>query len=203
MRILIFGATGGTGRHLVEQALRQQHDVTAFVRDPAKLPFQDERLSVVVGDVRHPEAVRNAVAGQEAALSALGVRPGTPPVVAEGVGNIVAAMEAHGVQQLIVESAFGVTDTHRGFYAAVLWRIIKPLMRDKEAMEASVRGTLLDWTIVRPTALTNGKRRGTYRSGTNLRVSFYPYISRADVADFMLSQLTDRSYVHDTPTVTY
>ena len=203
MKILVFGATGGTGRHLVEHALRQQHDVTAFVRDPNRLPFRDQRLTVVTGDVRHPEAVRNAVAGQEAALSALGVRPGTSPVVAEGVGNIITAMEVHGVQRLIVESAFGVTDTHRGFYAAVLWRLIKPLMRDKEAMEALVRKTSLEWTLVRPTALTNGKRRGTYRSGTDLPVSLYPCISRADVADFMLSQLTDGSYIHDTPTVTY
>lgn len=202
MKIVIFGASGATGRYLVEQALEQRHEVIAFVRNPSKLQIKHEKLSTIKGDVRNQEDVNRAIAGGQAVLSALGVKPGVKPVSAEGVRNIIFAMKKHHVHRLIVESAFGAGDTKKGFYGRTLWFIINPLMRDKEDMESAIEASGLDWTIVRPTALTNGKKTGSYQSGVGISVGIFPKISRADVADFMLKQLTDKRYLSKASTIT-
>ncbi|MEJ2182393.1 MAG: SDR family oxidoreductase [Nitrospirota bacterium] len=204
MNIAVFGASGRTGRHLLKQGLERGHAVTAFVRNPARLRIAHDNLSVVQGDVLHPAEVEAAVKGRDAVLSALGLSKGSPKTIcADGTGNIISAMKRHGVKRLVVQSAFGAGETRkRGLYARLLWILIAPRMKDKEAMEAAVRESGLQWVIVRPVRLTDGPETGSYRTGTRLKPGPFPKVSRADVADFMLRQMQSDEFLRQAPTIT-
>jgi len=201
MNLLIFGASGGTGRHLVEQAFAQGHGVTAFVRDPARLPISHPDLRIIRGDVSDAGGVAESVAGQGAVLVALGapIPVRHYPALTEGLMHIVEAMERAGVRRLIYLSFIGVRESRRagGFFIEyIASRLLRHSIADHEENEARIRRSGLDWTIVRPPKLTDGSRTGAYRHGEAIRArSPFPTISRADVADFMLAQLTDRTYV--------
>ena len=204
MRIVVFGASGQTGRVLVQGALARQHAVTAFVRDAAKGPGAHAALRTVVGDVADAAAVAAAVQGSDAVVSALGGTPLThDPAVIAGVQHIVHAMEAHGVRRLIYLSFIGVRESRSA--VGVVLRFVAPIplrneIADHEAKEAIVKASGLDWTIVRPPKLTNGPRTGTYRSGENISTwKPVPQLSRADLADFMLTELADRRYLRQAP----
>lgn len=204
MRILIFGASGRTGLELVNQALGQSHNVVAFVRNSAKIQIRHKNLSVFEGNVLNKDQVENAVNGCDGVLFAIGVNPiKERPICTEGIKNVIAAMQKRNTQRLIVESAYGVKETRKVTYGRLLWIIIKDIMRDKEDMEDAVTASQLDWIIVRPTILTKGSKTGKYRVGHNLQLSILPKISRADVADFMLKQLQENTYIHQSPTITY
>lgn len=199
-KLVIFGATGRTGRQIVAYALQQGRDVTAFVRDPQKLPIRDDRLRVITGDVTADvDAVAGAVSGQDAAISALGRGQSlrSENLISRSMRTLVPAMESQGVRRLIVVSAFGVGDTQRD--ATLLQRItfrlmLRDLYADKAAAEEYLRGSSLDWTVIRPTMLTDGPPTGTYRVGERLNLRGLPKISRADVAHFALAQLSDVTY---------
>ena len=221
MRVVIFGPTGGTGRRLVERAIAEGHEVTAFVRNPSRMTARHQRLKVVVGDAFDPGQVGEAVAGNEAVINVLGSRqpsnplhprrPGDPHGVASaGSGNIVAAMKEHGLRRLVCQTAWGVGESKQdpdlagAFFMNVL---VPPLLRDeyadKEAQEKIVRESDLEWTIVRPMILTNGPWTNIYRVSIDLKPGWRPYISRADVADFLTRQLADDTFVHATPAIGY
>jgi putative NADH-flavin reductase len=202
MRVLIVGASGGTGRALVQQALARGDAVTALVRNAARLPIADPSLTVVLGDVMKPETLDAAVRGQDAVLSALGHKQWFYPtrILSIGTQNLIDAMRRHGVRRLIVETALGVGDAwwQMGLYYTLFVKVfILPFyFFDKGRQEALVRVSGLDWTLVRPGALNNGPRRGVYRQGP--RVGHWlrtVRVSRADVAAFMLDQVTDHRYV--------
>lgn len=210
MQIVIFGATGATGRHLVEQALSAGYCVTAFVRNPLALPTQHAHLTLVKGDVFHPASVEEAVTNQDAVLCAIGGHdrlrvalsghPRVPGLCTIGTRNILHAMMTLGVSRLICLSAWGI-GASRGRVPVIFRNVIFPLLmkeeyEDKEAQEQLIRHSSLDWTIVRPARLTNGPRTGRYRMQSSLRFSLQARISRADVADCMLSQLTDPTFQH-------
>lgn len=202
MRILVVGATGGTGRALVEQALEQGHEVTALVRNPARLRLTNPRLTVVQGDVLVPPSLDAAVRGQEAVLCALGHQQWFRPtrILSEGTLNILEAMQRHGVHRVVVETALGVGDAwwQMGLYYTLFVRLfILPFyFLDKRRQEALVRRSGLAWTLVRPGALNNGPRRGVYRQGPQVGHWLWTVgISRADVAAFMLDQVMDARYV--------
>jgi len=250
MKLLIFGATGGTGRELVDQALAQGHEVTAFVRNPAKVTTKHERLKVVKGNILDCHSVGTAVAGQDAVFSALGVRfnwwplivaivasqvlvrtmemwrwvhfvteiglpvlallytARTPPLLSQATKCILAAMEREGTKLLVCESSLGVGDSKGQLGPLYNYFIIPVLLRhvfaDKEVQEKAMECSHVDWVIVRPGALTNGPKTGNYRAGFPVTdKSIQARISRADVADFMLKQLTDRTYIGKTPGVSY
>src|SRR5712692_1814392 len=209
MRILIFGATGGTGRHLVEQALERGHHVTAFVRNPMKLPLQHPLLRIVQGDIQRAETIQAAVPGHEAVLSALGTRSlGPTTLLSEAAQQIVRAMEAHGVSRLLWESSLGVGETKGQLGPLYNWLLIPLLLRhvfaDKERQEQVLKSSSLDWTIVQPAALTNGPLTGAYRSGHKACAGrLFPRISRADVAHLVLEELATRAYVKQTVTICY
>ncbi|MFE3446842.1 NAD(P)-dependent oxidoreductase [Nocardia sp. NPDC059180] len=200
MRIAIFGATGTLGRHVVERGLAQGHEVTILTRDATRVGQKHERLRVIEGDVLDPAAVEQVVAGQEAVLVSLG--NGRKGVVrAEGARVIMAAMQRNGVKRLICQSTLGVGDSSGNLN--FLWKyvifgmLLRPAFADSVHQEKYVQASDLDWTIVRPSAFTDGPATGSYRRGfpateTGLALK----ISRADIADFMLEQLIDRTYVH-------
>ena len=209
MKVAIFGATGRTGRSLVEQALGRGHAVTAFARDLSRLGVSHERLSVVRGDITGASAVEKAVSGQDAVVSALGHTKGSPKdVQARGMGNIVAAMEKHGVRRLVSLTGAGVkaegdepkfVDKVFGF----LLQTLQPdVLEDAAAHVAVIRSSGLEWVIVRGPRLTEGKKEGRYRVGLVGKNSG-SRISRADLADFMLDQLTDHAHLGRMPVVSH
>jgi uncharacterized protein YbjT (DUF2867 family) len=167
-------------------------------------------VSVVQGDAMDPSAVARAVEGQQAVLCALGAA--TPlrrdRTLVEGVCQIVDAMERRGARRLVYLSFLGVREGRRqlSFVGRVLVAplLLRNVVADHEAKERTIQQSGLDCVIVRPPRLTNAPRRGGYRDGIDVRVtSVIPRISRADLADFMLRQLTDDTYVRNTPPVMY
>ena len=202
MNVIIFGATGGTGRCLVTQALAQGHQVTAFVRTPHALD---------------PAAVARAVAGHDAVLNTLGGRPGLSRaltgrplqarVCATGTQYILQAMEQHGVRRIVCETMHGVGDSRSqtSFWRRLVFdRVLVGLflqdeVDDKQRQEQIIQQSSCDWIIVRPTQLTDGPHTGVYRVGTELHLGLRAKVTRADVAAFMLQQLTDDTYLRRTP----
>ena len=250
MNVLIFGATGGTGRALIEQALEQGHVVTSFARDPAKVRTTHANLRVVKGDVLNYESVEAALCGQDAALSALGIRVVVLPLAAiiilaqivvkyahlmgwagtlvsfgvpllayfilfrrkttlsEGTKNIVRAMEKLGVKRFVCESSLGVGDSKGQLGFFFTYTLVPILLRniyaDKEVQEKIIKESKLDWIIARPGALTNGPRTGKYHAAFDANdKSIQAKVSRADVADFMLKQLSTDTYLGKTPGLSY
>ena len=207
-RVLIVGATGGTGRELVTQALARGHAVTALVRNPAALGVTHPQLRIVQGNILDYASVAAAVKGQEAVVSALGHKRFFSPsrILSGGTGHLLLAMEAEGVERFVCETALGIGDSagRMGlYYTFFVVPVIVPFyFWDKTRQERSIAASRLKWTIVRPVALTNGPARGQYRHGRGIG-SFVitRKISRADVADFMLNQLADSTYVRSAPGV--
>lgn len=207
-RILIVGATGGTGRELVARALARGHAVTALVRNPSRLRIDHPQLTVVKGDVLDRGSVDAAVRGQDAVLSALGHRRYFYPtrILSEGTSNILHAMEAHGVPRFVCETSLGLGDSAGRLgllYTLFVIPVILPFyFWDKTRQERAITRSSLEWVIVRPGALTNGAARGAYRHGRAIGSFFLTVaISRADVADFMLDQLTSNTYLRSAPGV--
>lgn len=219
MKLTIFGSTGGIGRQIVAQALEQGHRVTAFTRSPDKLgrPHENlpqenlphENLEVVKGDVLDPASVERAIRGADAVLCALGMPlMNKENLRAIGTKNIVRAMVASSVGRLVCLSALGAGDS-RGILPFHYRNLIVPLLMrrlfaDHEIQESSVKKSPLDWVIVRPGNFAKGRRTGAYRHGFSAADRAPKLrISRADVADFMLKQLADDTYLHKTPSLSY
>jgi putative NADH-flavin reductase len=202
-RILVLGATGGTGRQVVSQALEMGHHVTAFVRSRERLSAEAERLRVVVGNVVNGAASLDAaVRDQDVVISALGVGNSLKAngLIAQSIPAIVRAMKSEGVRRLIFTSAYGAGETIRDLPLVprlMIRYVLKDLYSDKNIGEAELQRAAhdLDWTLVYPVTLTNGPRTGRYRAGERLRLRGVPRISRADVATFLLSQVEDATYV--------
>lgn len=205
MRVLILGATGGTGRWLVRGALAGGHDVTAFVRRETPALASTQRLRIVIGNVLQTHSVEAAVRGHDAVMWAIGAssRDSAKHLCSEGTKNVLWAMQTAGVRRFICESAFGVTGSRLdGPYARILRIVLRTRLRDKEMQEQRIFASSVDWLIVRPTILTDGPATGRYRVGADLRVGLFPRISRADVADFMLRQLDEPTLHRQTVGIT-
>ncbi len=202
MKLLVVGATGGTGRKIVELALERGHDVTALVRRPERAKLPTGSLTIIPGNVLDPESLDTAVAGQEAVLCALGHKRylGPSHILSRGTSNLVASMKKHRVNRLVCVTSLSIGDSagKLGLYynLFVIPFITFFYFRDKSRQEAIVRASDLDWTIVRPGQLTNGRKRESYKHGEDLGSYILTLmISRASVADFMLKQLSDRTYL--------
>lgn len=201
MRIVIFGASGATGVHLVQQALAEGHHVTAFTRHKHKLGFHHPRLHVMIGDVSSRHTVEEAVSGQDAVISALGAQSifQLDRTINDGVASIVKSMAIANVQRLIYLSTMGVAATRKragtliGLLSATL---LRNEITGHEIRELMIQKTTLQWTIVRAPILNNGKLTKQYKSGENLQATSHaPKLSRADVAHHMLSILTDQQSI--------
>jgi putative NADH-flavin reductase len=206
--VLIVGATGGTGRQLVAQALERGHEVTALVRNRSALGIEHPRLRVTRGDVLDYASVEAAVQGQQAVLSALGHKRFFQPtrILSEGTRNLLRAMESGGVRRFVCETSLGIGDSagRMGlYYTFFVIPIILPFyFWDKARQEQAIAQSDVSWVIVRPGVLTDGARRGRYRHGRRVGSFLRTVrISRADVADFMLNQLTDNTYLRAAPGV--
>jgi putative NADH-flavin reductase len=208
MNILIFGSSGATGQEIVRQALQQGHHVTAFARTPAKLSLRHDNLKIVQGDATDAASVQSAMAGHDAVLCALGSSPPSKrdPTVMTCARNIVDAMQSSGVDRFIYLSFLGVPEG-RDQLSALFKHFVAPVVlrhptKDHEEKESMIKQSTLQWTIVRAPKLTGGVLTGTYRAGEDVHArSIVPSISRADVADFMLRQLSDSTYIRKAPGV--
>ncbi len=205
MNVIVFGASGGVGLEAVRLLLDGGHAVRALVRDPGRLEVAHERLEVVVGDVLDRQSVEAAVNGQDAALVVVGVRRKTDSesMVSEGIANIVPALERAGARRLVFLSIMGVGESrpNLGLMRHVLPRMLKDAYLHRDLAEATIRGSRLDWVIVRAVRLTDSTATGRYRSGEDVRVGTLAKVSRADVAEFMVRQLADDTHLNMAPSI--
>ncbi len=202
MKLAVFGASGGTGRHIVRLALDQGHEVTAFTRNLANVTMTHERLRVVQGDVLDAGVVEAAVKGQDAVICSLGtMERGPSTVVSEGTRNIIAAMEGNGVERFVCLSSAGIIGGELGFFfdRVIAPRVFKHVFADKRRQLDVMRQSSVDWVLVRPPELTDDPGTGKYEVRFERVAS--RKIPRADVADFMLKQLDDDRYVGKMPLV--
>jgi putative NADH-flavin reductase len=198
MKLVVFGSTGGTGRQVVEQALAAGHQVTAVARRPDALTIQHERLAVVRGDVLDTPSVISAIADQEAVISALGANDRRPTTLYSiGITTILAAMQQNDVRRILCFSASGIVSgpavplLRRLINKLILWPMLRNPYTDLVRMEALVRASDRDWTIVRPPRLTDGPRTGTYKIAVNGYLPRGFLIARADLADYLVTHLND------------
>ena len=210
--LIIFGATGKTGRQLVQQGLDNGHHITAFVRDPAKLDVTHADLDVVKGDIHDAASVEQAIKSKpfDAAISALGIyikEPVTP--VADGTKNIIDALSLHGPKRFIVVSSLGAGDSKgegNWFVSYVQKRFLKHVLNDKDWQERHLIKSDLDWTVIRPPQLTDEpdihkdrmKWVGPLRSGK----SAVWKVSRADVAAECLELAANQDHIREAVTLT-
>ncbi|MBO3745213.1 NAD(P)H-binding protein [Streptosporangiaceae bacterium NEAU-GS5] len=203
MRIVIFGATGPTGRRLIEQAVEAGHEVAAVTRRAGAIEPR-AGLSVVTADATDPDAVERTVAGSDAVLSSLGVRPSRKPITvySEGTATIMAAMHRHGVKRLIAVSSSVMDPAWRPSGEFLFNNVMDPLVNrrvartahtDMRRMEALVRGADLDWTIVRPAGLFDHPAVTRYQVARDVADGLFT--ARADLAASMLAQLSDDRFV--------
>jgi putative NADH-flavin reductase len=205
MLLTLFGATGKTGAHLLEQALAAGHHVTVLVRHPAKLTTHHERLTVMQGDAQDAAKVAEVVRGAEAVISVLGPTSNAPVMaVTHSTQNILAAMQQFGVRRLVLSAGAGVGDPRdkpQLFHQFINW-LIKTLApnvyADMVQVVALVRASAVDWTIVRAPMLTDAPAAGTRRVGY-VGLGPGPRLTRADLAAFMLAQATSSEYLRQAP----
>lgn len=194
MKILVVGASQGTGALCVKQALERGHAVTAFARKPERLVLEHSKLARLAGDFHDAPAVSRAVKGHDAVVvtassSSLRGFKEKPDYFSRGTRHVIEAMKANALRRLVVLSAFYVGESRRLAIALVRLLMVDGLLRaafaDHEIQEKLVRESGLDWVIARPTRLTNGPARGRYVK--TARVEKVPSaISRADVAAFLV-----------------
>jgi putative NADH-flavin reductase len=209
--ILIIGASKGIGLATVKLALKTGHSVRALSRTATTIRLRNRRLEKLNGNALDCDAVERALVGVDAVIQTLGV-PSAPTQLFGGTRLfsaatrvLVDAMEASAVKRLICVTGLGAGDSRghgRPFYNAALCLFLGRIYADKDVQERIIRRSRLDWTIVRPTILTNGPRTGKYRVLVNPRDWTSGFISRADVADFLVRQIDDASLLHKTPAVT-
>jgi putative NADH-flavin reductase len=210
MELTVFGATGGIGGQVVRQALDVGHHVTAVVRDPARLTVTHPNLRVVTAEVTDPEALVPVLTGRGAVLSGLGPRSRKGVGIASAATRaILRAMDEAGVRRLVVVSAAPLGPPAKN--EALVLRLMTPVVRavlrehyaDLAVMEADIRGSSTEWTIVRPPRLTDKPPTGTYRTAIDATVPRGFTISRADTAHAMLAAVADRTTMKQALGVAY
>jgi putative NADH-flavin reductase len=215
MRIAVFGATGRTGRPLVEQALERGHEVVAFVRDAGALPSAvrgNDRLRVVEGDAYAGAGVEDAVGGEgdpvDAVVSVLGQRSeGPDDLLTEAGRHVLDAMERRGVDRFVTLVGAGVreegeTVTPGGRVMGTLLKLVaRSVLEDARAHVEAVRASDAGWTVVRGPRLTEGAHTGEFEHGTDLALGMRATAARANVAEFVLDCLEEELYVHEMPKV--
>jgi putative NADH-flavin reductase len=205
MRITVFGATGRTGRPLVEQAVERGHEVVAFARSPGDVEPRDG-VTVVEGDAYAGTGVKEAVADSDAVVSVLGQTSDGPDDLLTVAGDhVLGAMAEHGVDRFVTLVGAGVREA--GESVSLSGRVMSTLLKlaassvlnDAEDHVERVRATDLDWTVVRAPRLADGEGTGDYRAG-DIALGFESVV-RADVARFVLDCLEKDLYVHAMPKV--
>jgi len=207
MKIAIFGGSGRTGQHLVKQALEKGHQVVVLARNPGKLTIKNPGLTTIQGDVKDANAVRQTIVGVDAVISVLGPTNNEPTFeVSQGMTNILSVMKKKGVRRLVISAGAGVGDPNDApklfnhVMNFLLKLMAKNVLADMTKVVEMVRSSAQDWTVVRLPMLTDAPKTGSVKvgyvgKGMGLR------IARGDIADFMLAQLSDKTYVRKSPAI--
>jgi uncharacterized protein YbjT (DUF2867 family) len=208
-KILVLGATGGTGRSIVSQALARGYDVTVLARSAEKAGDL-KGAQLVLGDARDEATLRRALEGREAVVSALGT-PASPfrevTLLSTATRALVNAMKLEQVSRLVCITGIGAGDS-RGHGGFLFDKLIYPLIlskvyADKNRQETIVRGSGLDWVLVRPSVLNDKSKRDSVRALTDLSDFHGGTISRGNVASFVLDQVRDGAWLHRAPLITW
>jgi len=201
MKVLIVGATGQLGSLVTRSALNADHQVVAFARNPGKLNIHNQALHLQAGDVLNAEDVFHAVDGCDAVIVTIGTGMSRKNTVRSvGTQNVVDAMQQNGVSRLICQTTLGAQESWSNlnfFWKRIMFgALIRPIFKDHELQESIVQESALDWTIVRPSAFKDKPGNGDYLvdidpSVKNLKLT----IAKSEIAEFLVSQLTDYSYI--------
>jgi putative NADH-flavin reductase len=210
MKIIIFGATGGTGKLVTKQALQAGHHITVIVRNTDAVENEHPNLEIVKGDVFKIETFEKTIKGKDIIISCLGIQKREPTTVySDGVSNIIKAMQMHNVQRIICLSAGAVIVPPKGsvmskfFIKNILQKIFKYLYADMLVMEKILKATSLQYTIVRPPWLRDTKHTGVYRIAINEHLENPTKISRADLADYIVTHVNDTETYQSTIELSY
>ena len=205
--LALFGATGRTGRHLLQQALERGYNVRVLARDPGKLAVQSERLVVVRGNLKDAACVEEVITGADAVLSVLGPTSNEPTFeISRGTADIMSTMKRQGVKRLIISAGAGVGDpgdTPKLFNKLInvaLKATARNVYEDMLKTVDQVRGSGLEWTVVRVPRLTDGPKTGQVRVGM-VGQGTGANLSRADMAEFMLKQVNDSRHLRQAPVI--
>ncbi len=209
MKVIIFGATGKVGQHLVKQALEKGYHVTAFARNPGKLDVINDKLHIVEGDVLDAVSVEKAVQGHDVVFCALGMPlMNNERLRSKGTENIVNAMQKVGVKRFVCLSAMGTGDSfallpfHYKYIIVPLF--MRRLFADHTLQEGHVKNSTLNWTIVRPASFVKDSKGASYRGGLTVKDKpFALKISQSHVANFMLKQIGCEKYMRQCPALSY
>ncbi|ARI75506.1 NAD(P)-dependent oxidoreductase [Halobacillus mangrovi] len=199
MKIIVFGATGGTGKEFVKQALGAGHYVTAFVRTPSKLQVDHERLTIIQGDALNKIDVDRAVEGHETVVSCLGAEGLKPSTVLEEMAqNIVLAMQKHGLRRILYVASAGIYKEIPGFLGWMSQRLLKNVLEDHRRAVNTIMAADLNYTIARPMRLDDGALTKEYRSTEGIVPENGKRINRSDVAHFLLTALEEEKWMRET-----
>ncbi|VWD40372.1 NmrA family protein [Burkholderia contaminans] len=206
--VALFGATGPTGRHIIEEALKQGYTLSVYTRDAKKLASFAGRIEIVVGDLQDQSAIAKCVQGADAVISALGPNglkvQGDKPVM-HGLSNIIVAMQRAGVRRLIQISTAAYRDPKDSFAFkphafALLFKVIaRKGYEDIKATGELVANSNLDWTLVRIPNLKDGPADGSVDVGWYGTTKLGMKLSRGNLAKFLVDQVTDRKFVRAAP----
>lgn len=208
MRITVFGATGHVGSLFVEEALKAGHEIVAYVRNPKKMRIQNAKLFFVQGDLENAEKIDEAIKGADAVVSVVGPLGRQEKLIfAPAYKSIITSMKKHGVKRLIALGTPSVPDAHDRFNF-IFWALtfgvgflIHKGYTDMKTLGQDIRESGLDWTIVRVPLLTNRSKQGNVKVGYFGNGVTWFRLTRADFADFLLKQLTDRTYIGKAPAI--
>jgi putative NADH-flavin reductase len=207
MKVVVIGASGGTGTEIVRKLLKQKHKVVAFVRDPKNLKIKDKNLSIVTGNVRDLDALKFATKNVDAVISALGTNNLKKTTLhTDFARNIVSALEANGVSRLITISAWGVGESRA--QSKLVMRVLSAIFlrhvfADIARAEKTIRKSDLDYTFVRPGRLIDANARRTVKVSTAKKPHVSISIARADVAGFAVDQVDSTNYSKQAPIIGY
>ena len=202
MKIVLFGASGPTGQLMISEAIRRNHSVVALARNPEKINLSHPNLRMVQGDVMNFADVDKIVNGMDVVISALGVSAqikdkDLPPTRSNGTANLIKAMNKHGVKRIICITSQGAGDTKHSaglimrFLVAFMW---KNRFKDVNKQEKLLFESHLDYTIVRPPALTNQPGTGKIFAGS-YSTFLGSSISRGDLAKFIVDETENNHWI--------
>jgi putative NADH-flavin reductase len=200
MKVLVLGATGGVGQHILKLGIERGHELTALVRKPEKLKSWESRVRIVKGDALNKRALEEAVRGQDASIYSIGVKTiGRTTLFSESTRILIDAMERNKVKRLVCITGVGAGETkgHGGFlYDRIIYPLItKRVYEDKELQEMMIQKSSLDWVIVRPAVFREGTASGKLQAVTDVRGVTLRRVSRAEVAACALEQLTEDRFL--------
>lgn len=206
MKLAVFGGTGKTGQHIIQQALDVGYDVVALARNPAKLAVQHPRLRLIQGDILDAASVAQTIEGADAVISVLGPSSNKPEfAISRGMDAILSAMQRYHVRRIIISAGAGVREPGDHptwvdrFFGVVLNLVSKNVVADMQQVVHKVKTSNCDWTVVRVPMLTDDPAKGQLKIG--MVGDIRPRIARADMAAFMLKQLKDTQYLQQAPAI--